>query len=159
MSHVAAMRTKIARLREIGAVEEMDRRWDDYSDEYDYEMLALPEPVAFTGNYPGDLAELYRLSDSPVFGEIQFLDEASFEQTRAVDSEGHPIDDRTRIQIASIGEDAVLLDMDSGTVMIYWSSYFKYRWDSGVVLTCADVPEFVATVCLGPRYAEIKGPK
>lgn len=159
MGHLEAMQTKFATLRELGAVAELDRRWDDYGEEYDYEMLMLRDPVALAGEYPGGLADLYRESDRPVFGEIRFLQEPSFSQMPAVDAEGNPIDDRTRIKIASIGEDAVLLDVDSGSVMIYWYSYFKYQWESGVILECADVPEFVATVCLGARFAEIKGPK
>lgn len=153
------MQTKLARLRELGAVEEMDRRWDDFDDDFDYDMLALHDGVEMERQYPGDLAALYRMSDRPVFGEIRFYPEASFTVAPAVDLEGNPIDDRTRIKIAGLGEDAVLLDTESGEVMIYWYSYFKYQWDSGVILTCTDVPEFVDTVCLGSRYAEIKGPK
>ncbi|MFI9842478.1 hypothetical protein ACIHFD_35965 [Nonomuraea sp. NPDC051941] len=43
--------------------------------------------------------------------------------------------------------------------MIYYGFYFKYGWESGIILVCADVPELIDTVALGQRYPPIFGPK
>lgn len=160
MDHLAVMRGKLAQLRDIGAVEEMERRWEeDYGDEYNYEMLVFYDPVELAAEYPEDLAALYRESDCPTFGEISFRRESNFAQTRPVGTDGEPIDERRWIQIADINEEAVLLDLDAGEVMVYSFTYFTYGWESGVVLECDSVAAFVDTVALGPRYIEVFGPR
>jgi hypothetical protein len=154
------MRGKLARLRSIGAVEEMERRWEEeYGDEYDTEMLALYDPVELTGTYPEGLAALYRESDCPTFGEISFRRERNFVETRPVGLDGEPIDDRRWLQIADIDEEAVLLDLDTGEVMVYWFSFFKSEWESGIILESDSVAAFVDTVAMGPRHIEVYGPR
>ncbi|THV37747.1 hypothetical protein [Glycomyces buryatensis] len=155
------MEQKIARLRELNAVAELERRcWDEeYPEEYDEPRLELGDPVELSKDYPGGLASLYASVGDASFGDVGFLREPDFDSAKAVDSLGEPIDDHPRLQIGNVGaEDAILLDLTSGSVMVYYSLYFKYRWDSGVMLECTDVPEFVDTVALGPRYREIRGP-
>jgi hypothetical protein len=160
MGHVESMLGKFARLRELGAVAEMERRWQvDYGDRYNAPLLRLRDGVELAGDYPGGLAELYRASDYPTFGEVRFLREAQFEEMVAIDDAGEPIDDRRRLLIGEVGEDAVLLDRDSGAVIVYWFTYFERGWDSGVLVECASAAEFADTVALGPRYAEIHGAK
>jgi hypothetical protein len=160
VDHLEVMRGKLAQLRDLGAVEEMERRWEEeYGDEYDTEMLAFYDPVALAGQYPEGLAALYQESDCPTFGDISFRRESNFSEVQPVGSDGEPIDDRRWLQIADIDEEAVLLDLDSGSVMVYWFTYFKYGWDTGVVLECDSLAAFVNTVALGPRFVEIYGPR
>ncbi|THV37748.1 hypothetical protein [Glycomyces buryatensis] len=158
------MEQKIARLLELDAVAELERRWDEddeFAENYNDSRLELGDPVELTENYPGGLASLYALAGGCRFGDVVFRREPSFSSSPPVGGDnGEPIDDRARIQIGRVGSesDTIFLDMASGSVMIYCYMYFKWGWDSGVILECADVPEFVDTVALGPRYREIYGP-
>ena len=159
LGHIEAMNSKIERLLELDAVEVMEQRWDeDYAERYNDSRLALDHPTELSGDYPGDLAALFALTNRPRFGSVEIRSESNFRETKVVDSLGEPIDDRARIRIGDVGEDAILLDKASGAVMIYNYTYFKWGWSTGTVLECADVPEFVDTVALGPRYREILGP-
>jgi hypothetical protein len=160
MSDLDEMNRKIEQLRSLNSVEEMELRWDaDYADRYNDSRLTLNDPVELSDEFPEGLRALYANTNGARFGDIVFRRADRFRPQEAVDEYGEPIDDRSRIQIGSVGEDSVLLDTDSGNVMIYSYNYFKYRWDTGVVIECIDVPELVGTVALGPRYTEIKGPR
>ncbi|WP_035698191.1 hypothetical protein [Glycomyces tenuis] len=154
------MNTKISRLRAEGAVAEMDRRWQaEYADRYNASRLWLPDPVEISGDHPEGVAVFLKLANGARFGDITIRRESGFYDQIAVDFEGEPIDDVDRMQIGDVGEDAVLLDTASGRVMIYCYSYFDYDWDTGILIECEDLPELIATVALGSRYPEIRGPK
>lgn len=159
MSGLDEMNRKIAQLRSSNAVDEMERRWEtDYGERYNDSRLSLNDPIELSGDHPDGLKALYANTNGARFGDIVFRRSDRFRPQKAVNEYGEPIDGRSRIQIGSVGEDAILLDTESGSVMVYFYTYFKYRWDTGVVVECADVPEFVSTVALGSRYTEIKGP-
>jgi hypothetical protein len=161
MSHLDEMTRKILRLRTLGAVEELERRWDeddDFAERYNDSRLTLPEGAELEGDYPAGVKELYLATNRARFGDVTFRGENDFYRQNAVDFEGEPIDDRERRQIGDVGEQAILLDLASGEVIVYWYTYFKYGWDDGIMIRCADVPELVDTVALGPRYRELYGP-
>ena len=159
MSSLDEMNQKIGQLRTLNAVEEMERRWDsDYAERYNDSRLDLNDPIDLSGSYPGGLKALYANTNGAQFGDITFYSADRFRPQKAVNEYGEPIDDRTRIQVGSVGEQSMLLDTASGSIMIYFYTYFKYRWDTGVMVECPDVAEFVSTVALGSRYTEIKGP-
>ncbi|MEU5871007.1 hypothetical protein AB0A73_05530 [Glycomyces sp. NPDC047369] len=159
MGHVESMRAKIDGLRGSGAVTALERRWEDDPGRYNAPPLTLGEPVALAGAYPGGLADLYLAAGPARFGEVRFLSESAFGPMDAIDAYGEPIDDRRRLRIGDVGEDAVLLDLDSGAVIVYWFNYFERGWDSGVLVERASVAEFADTVALGPGYAELHGPR
>jgi hypothetical protein len=160
MNHRDAMARKIALLRSTGAVEELERHWEDADEDppyATYAVLELADGAEPSRMWPGGLGDFYRLASAASFGGVEIRPEDQVAPQRAVDSLGEPIDDRNRVRIGDIGyEDALL--MDSGEVVVYVDSYFKYGWDSPVVLVCTDVPEFIDTVALGPRHKEIRGP-
>lgn len=159
MSNVNEMNRKIEQLRSLGSVEEMEHRWDtDYAERYNDSRLALNDPIELSDEFPEGLKALYANTNGARFGDITFRRADRFRPQKAIDEYGDPIDERSRIQIGSVGEDSILLDAESGSVMIYSYTYFKYRWSTGIVIACADVPEFVGTVALGLRYTDIKGP-
>ena len=161
MTHLDEMTRKIAQLRTLGAVEELERRWDegdDFAERYVDSRLTLPEGAELEGDYPGGLKELCLATNCAEFGDVAFRRESDFRHQTPVDYLGEPIDDRERLQIGDVGEQAILLDLASGEVIVYWYTYFKYGWDDGIMIRCADVPELVDTVALGPRYKELYGP-
>jgi hypothetical protein len=162
MNHRDAMARKIALLRSTGVVEEFERRWEDADEDppyATYTVVELADGAEPSRTWPGGLDELYRLTSAASFGGVEIRPEDQVAAERPVDSLGEPIDDRQWLRIGDIGyEDALLMDAASGEVIIYVNSYFKYGWDSPAVLTCADVPEFIDTVALGPRHKEIRGP-
>ncbi|PRY59750.1 hypothetical protein [Glycomyces artemisiae] len=159
MGHLESMRAKIDGLRERGADAELARRWEDDAGRYNAPPLRLGEPVALAGAYPGGLADLYLAAGPARFGEILLLPEAAFGPMDAIDAYGEPIDGRRRLRIGDVGEDAVLLDLDSGAVIVYWFNYFERGWDSGVLVECGSAAEFADTVAMGPGYAGLHGPK
>ncbi|WP_112134365.1 hypothetical protein [Glycomyces dulcitolivorans] len=162
MNHRDEMARKIALLRSTGAVEELERRWEDADEDPPYATYAVVEiadGAEPSREWAGGLGEFYRLTAAASFGGVDVRPEEQVKPSRPVDSEGEPIDDRTWLRIGDIGyEDALLMDEASGEVIVYVNSYFKYGWDSSVVLRCADVPEFIDTVAIGPRHKEIRGP-
>lgn len=104
------------------------------------------------------LGDFWRLTNGATFGSLWIHRQGQIRPTSVVDSLGEPIDDRNWLSIGSVDEQALVMDADSGTVMIYWYLYFKHRWDSGVVFECADIPELIDTVALGPKYPLTFGP-
>lgn len=152
------MNAKIRRLRELGAVDEMARRWDDYAEEYSHSRLYLYGGVEISESLPAGLHALYSVSDRPTFGDLTFHREGDFRSAEAVDYKGDSVYDGDLIRIGDVGEQALLLDSDTGLVMIYDYSYFKYDAESGITVKCGDIPELINTVALGPRYIEINGP-
>lgn len=162
MNHRDAMARKIGRLRSTGAVEELERRWEDADEDPPYAtyvVVEIAEGAEPAREWPGGLGDFYRLTAAASFGGVDVRPEDQIAPQRPVDSAGEPIDDRQWVRIGDIGyEDALLMDAESGEVMVYVGSYFKYGWDSPAVLTCADVPEFIDTVAIGPRHKEIRGP-
>ncbi|WP_100445339.1 hypothetical protein [Glycomyces xiaoerkulensis] len=159
MNHLDEMSRKIRTLRSSNAVDEMERRWDEeYADRYNDSRLTLRDPAELSGDYPGGLGEFFSATNGGRFGDIVMRIEKRFRDQVAVDAAGEPIDDRDRVQVGDVGEDALLLDKESGNILLYHYTYFKHGWDTGVLVECADVPEFIATVALGSRYREIRGP-
>ncbi|GAA1688486.1 hypothetical protein GCM10009830_40120 [Glycomyces endophyticus] len=162
MNHRDAMARKIALLRSTGAVEELERRWEDADEDppyATYAVLEIADGAEPARAWPGGLDEFYRLTAAASFGGVDVRPEDQVAPQRAVDAAGEPIDDRPWLRIGDIGyEDALLMDEASGEVIVYTDSYVKYGWVSPVVLTCADVPEFIDTVAIGPRHKEIRGP-
>lgn len=102
--------------------------------------------------------DFYRLTNGSQFGNLDFFHAKDFHDQKVVDYLGEPIDEREWLQIGEVGEQAIVQDKASGEVIIYWYTYFKVNWDSGVILQCTGLPELIATVALGPRYREIFGP-
>ncbi|WP_026924958.1 hypothetical protein [Glycomyces arizonensis] len=162
MNHRDAMARKIALLRSTGAAEALERRWEEADEDppyATYTVLEIADGAEPSRAWPGGLGDFYRLTSAASFGGVDVRPEDQVTASRPVDADGEPIDDRTWLRIGDIGyEDALLMDEASGEVIVYVNSYFKYGWDSPVVLTCADVPEFIDTVALGPRHKEIRGP-
>ncbi|WP_335987922.1 hypothetical protein [Glycomyces sp. MUSA5-2] len=162
MDHPDAMARKIGQLRSTGAVEELERRWEDADEDPPYAtyvVVEIAEGAEPAREWPGGLGDFYRLTAAASFGGVDVRPEDQIAPQRPVDAAGEPIDDRQWVRIGDIGyEDALLMDAESGEVMVYVGSYFKYGWDSPAVLTCADVPEFIDTVAIGPRHKEIRGP-
>lgn len=160
MHHLDDMKDKIARLRTLGAEEELERRWDeddDYAERYNDPRLSLPGGTEIEDDRPAALKALYLETDGARFGDVKFRRANKFRGQVAVDALGEPIDDRDRLQIGDVGERAILLDTASGAVIVYWYGYSRAGWETGVVIECADVAEFVGTVALGPRYRELYG--
>ncbi|MFB8282029.1 hypothetical protein [Nocardia colli] len=152
------MNAKIQRLRELDAVDEMARRWDEYADVYNSSRLYLHGGVELSELLPASLRVLYGLSDRPTFGDLSFRRECDFRPAKAVDYKGESVYDGDLIRIGDVREQSLLIDPNNGLAMIYDYSYFKYDAESGVSVECGDISELVNTVALGPRYMEINGP-
>ncbi|MFC8043289.1 hypothetical protein [Nocardia sp. NPDC057353] len=156
---------KLARLRELGAEGELERRWEEGSEDeedlYNAGCLSLPDGVLPEGEAPAEreLRALYRLSDGPRFGMVALRRQGSTFRMQAVDVEGRPIHEGTRLVLGAAGDGVyILLDSGTGAVTVYDSLYFKYGQESGVRLECDSLFEFVDTAALGPRYRELWGP-
>lgn len=163
--HLPEVRRKLALLRELKAPAEIDRRWDDAVDAEDddgfagYEAPRLDDGAEPERDWPGGLGDWFRLCASANFGRVSMRSENTVAPQSAVDSLGEPIDDRSWLRIGDVGhEDAILMDAESGEVIVYFDRYFKYRWASPVVLRRPDVPAFIDTVALGTGHRELLGP-
>ncbi|GAA4915927.1 hypothetical protein LX16_4115 [Stackebrandtia albiflava] len=159
--HLAEMRDKIARLRALDAEAELERRWDeddDYAERYNESRLALYDPVTSLDGVPAGLAGFYALTDGARFGDVDIRAYRDVRPQVAVDYLGEPVDDGDRLQIGDLPQDMLMWDRKTEHVIVYFDLYFKYRWDSGILVEVADMAEFVNTVALGDRYREIRGP-
>ncbi|MFG1790409.1 hypothetical protein [Nocardia sp. NPDC049149] len=153
------MSEKILLLRSLRSEDEMDRRWaEDYQDEYDRPRLFISDGIELSDEYPAGLRALYRLSDSPAFGDVYFNPQHLFKRQPPIDDQGNCVRDGNLIQIGSVDEQSLLLDLDTGAALIFDFLYFRHGLADGFVLECPDVAELVNTVALGPRYSAIHGP-
>ncbi|WP_146161198.1 hypothetical protein [Nocardia sp. MDA0666] len=155
------MSVKIELLRRRGAVDELERRWeedDDFSGNYNDSRLSLPLGVELAEHLPAGLRALYALADHPQFGDLEFNAHQFFGPQRLIDSTGEVIDAGHTLTIGQAQEQSIVLDLDTETVFIFDFLYFRHGLDSGFVLRCDSVAEFISTVALGPRYSDIHGP-
>lgn len=157
--HLAETRRKLTLLRDLDAVAEHQRRWEDADEDPPYYEVVDFDPGAEPArDWPGGLGDWYRIAATASFGYVDLWAEAQVHPQSAPDSLGEPIDDREWLRIGAVGaEDMILMDAVSGEVIVYFSTYFKYQWPSPVVLRRADVPAFIDTVALGPGHREVFG--
>ncbi|MFI6167876.1 hypothetical protein ACIBCN_13935 [Nocardia sp. NPDC051052] len=159
--HVQAMRPKISLLRELGAVDMLERRRENrrLAERYPYRRLSLGPGTALPDEYPPGLRARYETCDHPTFGDLSFHPSNDFRVREPIDTFGEIAGAGDFIEIGQVGEEFILLDLDTGAVSIYDYLYFRHNMDSGFVVSCETVPEFVDTVALGPRYPDIHGPR
>ncbi|MEV6102580.1 hypothetical protein [Nocardia sp. NPDC051981] len=98
------------------------------------------------------------LADQPQFGDLEFNAHQFFGPQRLIDSAGEVIDPGNTLTIGRAQEQSIVLDLDTEAVFIFDFLYFRHGLDSGFVLRCGSVAEFISTVTLGPRYSHIHGP-
>lgn len=158
VDHLGEMNRKISSLRESGSVVELARRREGHRTRYPASRLALFDGVELSDIYPAGLRALYRCSSHPSFGDIVFYRQGDFRAQEPVDFEGEPVGDGNYVQVGAVDEQSILLDMETGKVGIFDFLYFRHGMEDGFMVECADAPEFVNTVALGPRYREIYGP-
>lgn len=159
--HLHEMSAKIELLRQRGAVEELNRRWEEgeeYAEDYGGLCLMLHPGVDLPERLPTGLHALYGLTDRPCFGDLVFHSHSNFRQQQLVDAEGKIIDVGNTLTIGRADEQSIVLDVDTEAVFIFDFLYFRHGLDSGFVLRCDSVAEFISTVALGPRYSHIHGP-
>lgn len=159
--HLREMSAKIELLRQRGAVEELERRWeedDEFAERYNDSRLALYPGVDLPEHLPTGLHMLYSLTDRPHFGDLVLHSHSSFHRQRLIDAEGEIIDVGNTLTIGHADEQSIVLDVDTEAVFIFDFLYFRHGLDSGFVLRCDSVAEFINTVALGPRYSYIHGP-
>jgi hypothetical protein len=159
--HLTETRRKLTLLRDLDAVAEHRRRWEDADEDppySTYEIVDLDDGAEPARDWPGGLGDWYRIAASASFGHVDLWDEARVHPQSAVDALGDPIDDREWLRIGALGaEDWILMDTVSGEVIVYFNLYFKYRWASPVILRRADVPAFIDTVALGAGHRDLFG--
>lgn len=157
--HLQEMTSKLELLRRTGTpalmVERLER---DESGIYNAPCLRLPPGVDLTSLVPNGISSLYLLSEHPRFGRISFRRWNNFENAKALDYSGESVYSGALLRVADAFENAILLDPNTGYVMVYDYLYFKYGLETGVILECEDLAEFVNTVALGFRYRDINGP-
>ncbi|THV30160.1 hypothetical protein [Glycomyces paridis] len=166
--HLASLQVKVERLQTSGALEALAARWfEDEGEEeaedpdgiWDRDHLVLADPAEPVGDWPGGLADWFRLAGSATFGVVDVDAEAQVRPVRPVDSLGEPVDDRRWLRIGSVGgEDLLIMDAESGEVAVYFNLYFKYGWESPLLLRRPGVLAFLDTVAIGPDYRLVRGP-
>lgn len=159
--HVRDMSAKIELLRQRGAVEELERRWevdDEFAELYNDSRLSLHPGIELPDHLPAGLRTLYGLTNRPQFGDLTFHSHGGFRSQELIDSEGEIIDVGNTLTIGRANDQSVVLDVDTEAVFIFDFLYFRHGLDSGFVLRCDSVSEFISTVALGPRYSYIHGP-
>ncbi|MFD6391900.1 hypothetical protein [Nocardia sp. NPDC060259] len=159
--HQHTMRAKIELLLQRDAEEELDRRQeedDEFSEIYDDGRLRLPAGVELPEELPAGLRVLYALTAHPQFGDLRFGSHHDFRPQRLIDFAGKVIDAGNTLTIGRVREQSIVLDLDTEAVFIFDFLYFRHGLDSGFVLRCDSVAEFISTVALGPRYPYIHGP-
>ncbi|WP_167333405.1 hypothetical protein [Nocardia concava] len=158
--HLVEMRRKIQLLRGLDAETEVERRCDDSEDYCDGGYrLRLNPGGSLPDSYPLSLRELYTCSYAPTFGNLEFRTADRFAEQVPIDVHGHHVHQNFRLSIGRAGESSeIILDPDSGAVMIYDFNYFDWSWPSGIVLQFPDLAELISTTALGPRYPELAGP-
>lgn len=159
--HQHTMSAKIELLLRLDAEEELERRQEgdnEFSENYDDARLWLPKGVELPEELPAGLRALYALTAHPQFGDLRFSSHHDFRPQPLIDSAGEVIDAGNTLTIGRAEEQSIVLDLDTDTVFIFDFLYFRHGLDSGFVLRCDSVAEFVSTVALGPRYPYIHGP-
>jgi hypothetical protein len=163
VTHLDNMREKIARLRQLGSVEELERRWDeddDFAERYNDSRLYLPDGYSLPSDLPGGLRDLYEICGDPTFGDIRFSEPSWFKNRKLIDASGNVVGDSEMLDIGRVSDEQfIFLNVDTGSVIIYDYMYFKHGMDNGAVLECEDIPQFVDTVALGPLYPDCNGPR
>lgn len=153
------MRAKISLLRERGAVDVLERLTTRrFTEHHPGRRLSLKPGIALPEQYPDGLRALYEVADCPTFGDLDFHPANNFQPREPIDVFGEIISG-SFIEIGRVDEEYILLDLDTGTVSIYDYLYFRHGMDSGFVISCDSIPEFIDTVALGPRYPDIHGPR
>ncbi|MGX1809001.1 hypothetical protein ACWIGI_25045 [Nocardia sp. NPDC055321] len=160
--HLREMAATIELLRRVGAVEELERRSEEdeeFYDRYDVSRLSLPAGVEIGEALPTGLRALYALTAAPQFGDLEFNGHKGFRAQQLVDHNGEIVDAGSTLTIGSVGDSAsIVIDVDTEVMFIFDFLYFRHGLDSGFVLQCESVAEFIDTVALGDRYRDIYGP-
>ncbi|MFF2555531.1 hypothetical protein ACFVUS_31305 [Nocardia sp. NPDC058058] len=153
------MHAKIALLRERGAVDVLDRLTTRRIAEQSGRRLGLRPGISLPEHYPDGLRALYEISDCPTFGDLDFHPANNFRPRQPIDAFGEIARPGDFIEIGRAGAEYILLDLDTGSASIYDYLYFRHNMDSGFVISCDSIPEFIDTVALGARYPDIHGPR
>lgn len=159
---MCAIGAKIELLRRLGAVEELERRSEqdeEFGEMYDVSRLSLPAGVTVAEHLPGGLRALCALTDAPQFGDLEFHGHKEFRSQRLIDHKGEVIDVGNTLTVGRVGDSSsIVVDVDTEAMFIFDFLYVRHALDTGFVLRCDSVAEFIDTVALGPRYLDIYGP-
>ncbi|MCU1645423.1 MAG: hypothetical protein JWN03_5698 [Nocardia sp.] len=161
--HLDEMCAKIELLRSRGAVEELERRLEEegeFDEMYVVSPLELPAGIAVADHLPAGLRTLLALTQAPQFGDLVFHGHTGFHSEPLIDHNGEILDVGNTLTIGRVEDQgkSIVIDVDTEAVFIFDFLYFRHALDSGFVLRCESVAEFINTVALGSRYWDIHGP-
>lgn len=159
MSHLSDLTQKILYLRNHDSEWAFeDRRLEEDSEFEDGAELILGPGRTPIADAPSSIVNLYAVTYAPHIGDILFYDPGAFvtvDELEGVALENAP---GGYLRIGHAGECSVFLGRQFENVLIFDPIYFNHGAESGIMLACESIYEFVNDVALGPRYRELYGP-